>query len=159
MGYHVIRKPPSGTSVSEASSFVIDQNLGHLTAIAARLFGRALQARISDYGVSAGQWPLLLFLWEEDGLSQKELSRRVQIEEPTTARTIDRMERGGLVRRERNQRDRRQINLRLTDRGIELRDDLIPCAQEVNARATHGLSDEEKARAISLLQYIIARLG
>lgn len=49
--------------------------------------------------------------------------------------------------------------MRLTERGRELRDDLIPCAQEVSARATHGLSGEDKARAASLLRYMIARLA
>ena len=159
MAYEVTRTTPPGAPDGEGTVFVIDQNIGHLSALAARLFGKALGARLADYGVSAGQWPLLLHLWEEDGLTQKELSRRIQIEEPTTARTLDRMERDGLVRRERSQRDRREINVRLTERGREQRDDLIPCAQEVNARATHGLSSEDKARAASLLRYMIARLA
>ena len=98
-------------------------------------------------------------LWDEDGLSQRELSRRIHIEEPTTARTLDRMERDGLVRRVRNARDRRQFNIFLTERGIQLRDELIPYALEVNARATHGLSEQDKAKINSLLAYMIARLA
>lgn len=147
--------PPKG----ETRSFVIEKSLGHLVALTARHFTRALTARFSDYGVSTGQWPLLMFLWEEDGLTQKELSRRAHIEEPTTARALARMERDGLVRRARGTRDRREINVWLTERARGLKDELIPCAQEVNARATHGLSDEDKARISSLLQYMIARLG
>ena len=159
MIYQVTRTAPLGAPESEGTAFVIDQNIGHLAALAARLFSKALGARLADYSVSAGQWPTLLHLWEEDGLTQKELSHRIQVEEPTTARTLDRMERDGLVRRERSRRDKREINVRLTQRARELQDDLIPCAQEVNARATHGLSPDDKARAASLLRYMIARLA
>ena len=95
---------------------------------------------------------------DKDGLSQKQLSRRVQIEEPTTTRTLDRMERDGLVRRVRDESDRRRINVYLTERGNLLRDELVPHAQEVNALATHGLSEQDKAKINSLLTYMIARL-
>ena len=108
--------------------------------------------------MSAGQWPLLLYLWEMEGLSQKQLARRVQIEEPTTTRTLDRMERDGLVHRVRDETDRRRVNVYLTERGHQLRDELVPYAQEVNALATHGLSGQDKTKINSLLHYMIARL-
>lgn len=159
MTFEVLRKPLAGERAGEATPFVIEQSLSHLVALAARLFSRALQARFGEYGIGVGQWPLLLFLWEEDGLTQKELSRRVQIEEPTATRTLARMERDGLVRRERGRRDRRESRVFLTEKGHALRDELIPCVQEVNGRASHGLSEQEKARMTSLLHYMIARLS
>jgi len=159
MGFDVLRKPGPSERNGEATPFIIEQSISHLVALSARLFARALQTRFEDYGVSVGQWPLLLFLWEQDGLTQKELSRRVQIEEPTATRTLGRMERDGLVRRVRGARDRREVRVHLTERGRALRDELIPCVQEVNSRASHGLSEQEKARLTSLLRYLIARLG
>jgi DNA-binding MarR family transcriptional regulator len=138
--------------------FVIEENTAHLVALANRLFTQALQVRFSTHGVAVGQWPILLHLWDEDGLNQKELSRRVQIEEPTAARTLERMERDGLVRRARNTRDRRQVNVFLTERGAALKDELVPYALEVSRVATAGLSDQDKAKINSLLGYLIARL-
>ena len=143
---------------ADTSLFFIDDNTSQLISVAARLFARTLQTRLASHGVSAGQWPLLLYLWEQDGLSQKQLSRRVQIEEPTTTRTLGRMERDGLVFRKRDEKDRRRINVFLTMRGKELREELLPFAQEVNTLATHGLSDQDKTKIISLLTYIISRL-
>lgn len=161
VAYKVVRRQaPGERDVGDLTpTFVIEDSTANLVALTARLFGRALQARIAEHGVSVGQWPFLLALWDEDGLSQRELSRRIHIEEPTTARTLDRMERDGLVERVRNARDRRQINIFLTDRGIQLRDELIPYALEVNGRATHGLSEQDKAKINSLLSYMIARLA
>lgn len=160
VAYRVVRRPAAAQTGVQGpeSTFVIEDSTGHLVALAARLFGRALQLRIAEHGVSVGQWPLLLILWDEDGLTQRELSRRVHIEEPTTARTLERMERDGLVRRVRNQQDRRQINVFVTEHAAQLRDELIPCAQEVNALATHGLSEQDKTKINSLLSYMIARL-
>ena len=99
VAYQISRRHPGGGEEDGGSTFVIEDSTSQLVSVAARLFSRALQARFAEHDVSAGQWPLLLYLWEQDGLSQKQLARRVQIEEPTTTRTLDRMERDGLVRR------------------------------------------------------------
>lgn len=64
------------------------------------VFGRALNRRLTAVGLSVGQWPVLLALLEEDGLTQSELSRRLDIEQPTTANTLQRMQRDGLIHRE-----------------------------------------------------------
>ena len=159
MTYQISRRHPGGANEEDNSStFVIEDSTPQLGSVAARLFSRALQARFAQHEVSAGQWPLLLYLWDQDGLSQKQLSRRVQIEEATTTRTLDRMERDGLVRRVRDESDRRRINVFLTEHGQQLREELVPYAQEVNALATHGLSDQDKSKINSLLIYMIARL-
>ena len=59
-------------------------SIGYLTRIAFRFFSRALEMRTAAHGVSSGQWRFLRVLWLEDGLTQRELSRRVGMREPTT---------------------------------------------------------------------------
>ena len=111
MSYEVIRRRPAargGNETSGATPFVIEESTAHLVSLASRLFSRALQERLGRYGVSVAQWSMLLLLWEEESLTQKELSRRQQIEEPTAARTLQRMERDGLIRRVPDQQDGRR---------------------------------------------------
>ena len=91
--------------------------MGYLVNRAAKAFSRALADRLAAHGAHLGQWAVLVFLWERDGQSQGELSRRVAIEDATMVRTVDRMERDGLVRRVRDARDRRRVNVFLTDKG------------------------------------------
>ena len=159
MTFRVYRKPSNAPKEDiDEALFFIEDSTSQLISVAARLFARTLQTRLASHGVSTGQWPLLLYLWEQDGLSQRQLSRRVQIEEPTTTRTLDRMERDDLVYRRRDERDRRRINVFLTARGKELKEELLPFAQEVNTLATHGLSAQDKTKINSLLTYIISRL-
>ena len=162
VSYAVIRRRPAargGADTGSATPFVIEESTAHLVALASRLFSRALQERLGRYGVSVAQWSMLLLLWEEESLTQKELSRRQQIEEPTAARTLQRMERDGLIRRVQDKEDSRRRRVVLTERGRELCGELVPAALEVNALATHGLSEDEKKRLLSLLGYVVARLG
>lgn len=162
MSYAVMRRRSAARGEAEADgarTFVAEETAAHLVPLAARLFARALQERLNRHGVSVAQWSMLLLLWEEDSLTQRELGRRQRIEEPTAARTLHRMERDGLVRRLSDGGDRRRRRIVLTERGRLLRDELVPAVLEVNAVATHGLSADDKQRLVSLLRYTIARLG
>ena len=96
------------------------QSLGYLVRDTFRAFTRELEARIESEGVSIGQWYFLRALWEQDGLTQRELSRRVGMMEPTTVTAVNAMEARGLVRRVRDARDRRKVKVVLTPRGRRL---------------------------------------
>lgn len=124
-----------------------------------RAFSRALQARIVTHGVSMGQWFFLRVLWEEDGLTQRELSQRVGMMEPTTVTALNTMESRGLVDRVRNPHDRRKVNIYLTPKGRALRDTLLGCAAEVNDLSVQGVSPTEQGIALSVLTRMIANLG
>jgi MarR family transcriptional regulator, organic hydroperoxide resistance regulator len=134
------------------------RSVGYLVRQTHRAFTRALQARIAPHGVSIGMWFFLRALWQEDGVSQRELSQRVGMMEPTTASALNNMERKGFVRRVRNRSDRRIVNVFLTERGRALRRELLPLAVEVNAAALRGLAVGEVAQLRALLGKIQARL-
>ena len=72
-------------------------SIGYLTRIAFRSFSRALERRTAPHGVSSGQWRFLRQLWVEDGLTQRELSRRVGMREPTTVTAVNSLVRSGFV--------------------------------------------------------------
>ena len=130
-------------------------SVGYLVRQTHRAFMRSLQARIAPHGVSVGMWYFLRVLWEEDGLSQRELSQRVGMMEPTTASALNTMERKGFVRRLRNRADRRIVNVFLTERGRGLREQLLPLAAEVNRVALRDVTGEDLAR----LRAILRKLG
>jgi len=134
------------------------RSVGFLVRRTHRAFTRALQARIAPHGVSIGMWFFLRALWQEDGISQRALSQRVGMMEPTTASALTNMECKGLVRRIRNRTDRRIVNVFLTERGQGLRRELLPLAAEVNEAALRGVSVSEVAQLRALLAKIQARL-
>jgi DNA-binding MarR family transcriptional regulator len=128
-----------------------DSSIGYVLRDTYRGFSRALQSKISPHGVSIGQWYFLRVLWDEDGLTQRELSQRVGMMEPTTVTALNGMERRGYVKRVRNAKDRRKINIFLTDKGRALKAKLLPFVPEINQVATHGIADADLERMKSLL--------
>lgn len=120
-------------------------SIGYLTRIAFRAFARALEVRTSPHGVSSGQWRFLRVLWREDGLTQRELSRRVGMREPTTVIALKSLERSGFVTRVKSEDDRRKVHVYLTDTARGLEAVLLPAVAEVNQIALAGLTKAEVA--------------
>jgi DNA-binding MarR family transcriptional regulator len=108
--------------------------------------------------VVPGQFPALLTLYEEDGLTQAELTRRVGIEQPTMANTLARMERDGLVERVADPDDRRRVRIRVSKHARELEPLLAAAGHRVNARATAGLASDEIAAFMRTLDHVVANL-
>ncbi|MEO8113892.1 MAG: MarR family transcriptional regulator [Phenylobacterium sp.] len=139
------------------ADFYADPNnsLGYLCRIAFRSFSRALEKRTAPHGVSAGQWRFLRVLWREDGLTQRELSRRVGMREPTTVTAVKSLEKSGLVRRKQSEEDRRKIHVFLTPKAKGLQATLAPCVAEVNEIAIQGLDPRE----VEVLRRLLLQVG
>ena len=119
------------------------QSIGYLSRINFRAFSRALEKLTSPHGVSAGQWRFLRVLWEQDDITQRELSDRVGIKEATTVRAVQNLERAGLATRSPCTEDRRKVHIKLTPRARRLRDKLIPMVVAVNEQALEGVSERD----------------
>jgi DNA-binding MarR family transcriptional regulator len=118
-------------------------SFGYLLRISFRSFSRALEKRTNPFGVTSGQWRFLRVLWTKDGVTQRELSRRVGMREPTTVAAVNSLERAGLVVRKKSHFDRRKVHVYLTARAKRLKAKLMPFVAEVNKIGLDGLSPEE----------------
>ncbi len=128
---------------------------GYLTNHMARLFAAGLQQRIAPLGIVTGQFPALLELWERDGITQKELVAKLDIEQATLANTLTRMERDGLIRRTRHPSDARAQQIWLTAKALEIRDHAYAAAQEQNALALSNLKPEEQTQFLEIMNRVI----
>lgn len=133
-------------------------SLGYLVRKSFRSVSRALEARTSKYGVTASQWHFLRVLWIEDGISQRELSERVSMREPTTVIAVKRLEKGGLIQRKPSTLDGRKINIYLTPKAKALKAKLMPLVEEVNDLATRGMTAKERSELRRLLGKVNANL-
>nr|WP_305144970.1 MarR family transcriptional regulator [Anaerotignum propionicum] len=96
------------------------------------------------YGSTRIQWIALYFLLNTDKeMSQKELASLMNIQDPSLARLIDRMERDGLIRRIENQKDKRMKILELTEAGRLKAESLMHCGQEFSDLLLEDISDED----------------
>ena len=120
---------------------------------------RSLQSRLAEHQVLPGHWTFLRILWERDGITKRELSIEAGVMEPTTVIALRAMESLGYVSLEQRPENRKNIYVRLTPRGRELQNELVPLAQEVNALALDGLSDREIATVRRALLIMIDNLA
>src|SRR5580692_3956923 len=150
--------PPASSrsklAAPRAAEFPPRLSSGYLVRDAHRAFQRLLERRIAAYGVARGQWYFLRVLWNADGLSQRELSARVGMMEPTTVIALRGMERSGLIRRVRGADDRRKVRVFLTAKAKRLRNELLTVARGITAGAEDGIA----ARDLASFRRVIARM-
>jgi DNA-binding MarR family transcriptional regulator len=131
-----------------------EESAGYLVRDTHLLFAKALRNRLQNHQITPGQWYFLRILWDEEGLSQRELSRRVGTTEPTTVSALRLLTRNCMIERVRNPKDRRTINIYLTDKARDMKATLMPVAFDVNDVAMRGLTDSEFAQLQGLLQKV-----
>ncbi|PKP99037.1 MAG: MarR family transcriptional regulator [Alphaproteobacteria bacterium HGW-Alphaproteobacteria-13] len=136
-----------------------ENSIGYLARILFRSFSRQLERRTISRNVSAGQWRFLRQLWREDGVTQRELSERVGMREPTTVVALKGLEKAGLITRKKTDADRRKTFIYLTPYAKELELILAPANAEVHEIATRGLSDAEVETLQALMRRVIANLA
>lgn len=140
-------------------TFSMRTSPGYLTNHLARLFAAGLQRRIKPLGLSTGVFPIMLQLWEQDGLTQKEIVERIGIEQATAANSLSRMERDGLIERRNDDHDGRVTRNFLTPNGRSLREPAITAAAAQNAVGLSGLSEQERQDLLGLLSKAITTFG
>ena len=138
---------------------VPNDRLAHLVRDTERAFRRALQARLAPHGVPFGHWTFLRILWESDGLTQKELSVRAGVMEPTTFAALKTMEARGYVTRSQLPHNKKNVYVHLSERGRALKDLLVPLAEETNRISTATLEDADIATTRAVLLAMITNLA
>ncbi len=146
-------RPVSAAAEAEAFEYPLERSIGSQLRKTHRLFERDLQNFLASEDVPLGMWYFLRALWEEDGLSQRELSNRAGSTAPAAVEQLRNMQRRGFVTRERSATDKRKVHVFLTPAGRHLKR-LLPYAAEVNAIALEGLSEGE----IGFLRVVLARM-
>lgn len=136
-----------------------DDRLAHLVKDAARAMVRGLQMRLAQHEVSFGHWAFLRILWEQDGLTQKELSDEAGTTTPTTFNAVTAMEKLGYVERRYVDGNRKNTHVYLTPAGRALKRKLVPLAEEVNEISVKGLKATEISTARKVLLTIIENMA
>jgi len=100
------------------------RSIGHDLAMGLRAAYLALHRRtnaeLARFGLTADQFVVLTALADGDGVPQKELVRRTGSDANTMSEMLARLERRGLVSRERHATDGRARNVVLTEHGRQL---------------------------------------
>jgi MarR family transcriptional regulator, organic hydroperoxide resistance regulator len=135
------------------------QSIGYRIKLLSQLMTRQFQDTLEPYGLTPFHWVVLCCLWEQDGLATSDIGDRLCQVGGTLTGVIDRMEERGLVRRERDQRDRRIWRIWLTEDGRNLEQVLPPLVLQLCDHALRGLSSEDQQHLSHYIDVMIANLS
>jgi DNA-binding MarR family transcriptional regulator len=129
----------------EMPQFLLMQQLGRTY--------RAMQAAFeSNIGHSAWRWRILLSLYQQGDLSQKQLATRLRLDPAALTRQIKPMEQLGWVRRQRDSNDNRLTNVTLTEDGFQVVKQTLPRRAAFIENTVGGFSDARMDQLLDLLQ-------
>ena len=129
----------------------VSSSVGFLLAKAYQRACAIYKEQFDKYDLTPQQFGLLRFLWEEDGITQVELSNRSQIDRTTIGGLIDRLEQSGLLKRLPHPDDRRAYKISLTKEGSRLEKELAPLAEELHRKILAPLTPEEVETLTTIL--------
>lgn len=121
----------------------IEKSIGFLLSKAYQRGWALFKEEFDSFEITPPQFGLLCFLWQQDGLTQVELSEKSQIDRTTIGGLIDRLEKAGMVERHPHPQDRRKHLIRLTSKGKKMQAPLNDAAKAVSARFTDGLDEND----------------
>ena len=133
------------------------ESAGYLMNHIARQFAILLGEGLKPLSIAPAQFPILLELWQKDGLSQQELVERADLKQATIANTLARMERDGLITREPNPDDARSRLIMLTEQARALQQQSTEIAKAINQTALSDLSADEQKLFLEMTAKIVAR--
>jgi DNA-binding MarR family transcriptional regulator len=100
----------------------LDRQVCFALAVAARNVIAVYRPVLEPLGLTHPQYLVMLALWQHGPLSVKDLSGLLQLDPGTLSPLLKRLEAAGLLRRERDPKDQRNLALALTDKGKALRE-------------------------------------
>ncbi len=112
-----------------------------------------LNSNYAKFGISETKFNALFLLYKskEEGMLLSELGEEMVVTRANITGLIDRLEKDELVRRLSHPTDRRSKIAKITSKGIQLIENIIPVHIELNQKLTALLTVKEKETMINLL--------
>jgi DNA-binding MarR family transcriptional regulator len=127
----------------ETANIQLDAQLCFAIYGAAHAFTRTYKPLLEPLGLTYPQYLVMIALWEEDGQPVKAIGERLGLDSGTLSPLLKRLEQSGLVSRQRDRDDERQVRISLTQKGQDLKDNAAGVTAAIGKAL--GCSREEVA--------------
>ncbi|MCK5828561.1 MarR family transcriptional regulator [Candidatus Bipolaricaulota bacterium] len=128
-----------------------EMTVGQLLAQVCRMSGHRLQGHMHKIGLNRGQGFALVHLWNNDGVTQTDLSRSMHISPASVTNMLQRMERDGWIERKRDETDQRVVRVYLTVKANDTRKQARRVFQEMEDALNSIYTAEEQSTLKQLL--------
>jgi DNA-binding MarR family transcriptional regulator len=116
----------------------LDKQICFRLYTAARLIQQAYTPMLNQLGITYPQYLVLMVLWEQDAQPVNDIAHRLVLETNTVTPLLQRMEKQGIVVRQRGKEDKRQQIVSLTEKGKVMEEEafaIIPAGMGKELRA------------------------
>lgn len=133
---------PQAPQAPEASGVPpLDEQVCYAIYSAGMAIQRAYKPVLDRLGLTYPQYLVLIVLWHSDGQTVGRIAEQLALEPSTLTPVLKRLEASGLVRRNRNPDDERQVVIVLTEAGRAMRDEARCLPATMLAVCGTGLDD------------------
>lgn len=129
-------------------------DFGFELADTTRVFRKAFNLRVEQYGITGPQWRIIAYLMRCDGMMQVEIADEIELDKAAIGRTVERLEAQGFVRREYCDQDRRARRVFLRPEAVELGNKIKQEAQEFYSEILTAVTPAEEAQFSLILRKI-----
>lgn len=140
-----------------------DDSIFKWLSILMRYTHKHINHQMVDLNIGRGQHQYLLTLYHHNGISQEELSKKLELDKGTTARAVKKLVENGYIIREVDENDKRAFKLFITKKAEEYKMDFIKIADEWEATLLKDISDEHrqiiKAAMTSMSKIAISKVN
>lgn len=112
----------------------LDEQVCYALAVASRSVVGLYRPFLEPMGITHPQYLVMLALWESDGRTVGELAGALKLEPATLSPLLKRLEALGLLVRRRRETDERVVEITLTEKGRDLREDAVAIPSKIVER-------------------------
>jgi DNA-binding MarR family transcriptional regulator len=145
------------TGTAEVDPLRLEDQLCFALYAATRAMTRTFRVRLEPLGLTYPQYLVMIVLWEQDGLSIKQIGERLMLDSGTLTPLLKRLEAMKLLRRERAKLDEREVRITLTKEGRRLRASALDARRYVECRVQ--MSDKDVDTLRNDIMGLVDRLG
>ena len=128
--------------------------IGRIKQVNTRLLNKFLaQKNITAFNGEQGR--ILHVLWENDGISNRELSKKSGLAMSSLTTMLDRMEEKKLLERRVDENDKRKILIFLTDYAKSLKSEYDEISDKMTEISFEGISNEERLAFEATLEKVL----
>ena len=136
----------------------MDPNISRLISILYRKNQVYISHSLRVYGVSAAEQPFLVYLYDKDGATQEEMAAYLNIDKAAAARSVRSLIEKGFVTKSRDEIDRRCNRIRLTQKAMGCKDEIILRLGLWNVFLMEGMDHAEKEAAFGAISKMAAKV-
>jgi DNA-binding MarR family transcriptional regulator len=123
--------PPKQAAAAPADMLALENQFCFALYSASHAVTKTYKPLLDRLGLTYPQYLVMLVLWEQDGILVKDIGARLFLDSGTLTPLLKRLEANGLVERNRDPQDERQVRISLSLQGRALRAEAMAIPEQL----------------------------